>query len=51
MGAILPPDDDEVALQDDTNWRIIFAVQPFMLTVSIVLFYLLVRHDTPRFYI
>ena len=51
MGAILPPDTNEELLKEDTNWRIIFAVQPTMLVLSIVLFLVLVRHDTPRFYI
>jgi len=51
MGAILPPDEDEELLKDDNNWRIIFAVQPTMLILSIVLFVLLVGHDTPRYYI
>ena len=51
MGAILPPDHDKVALAEDKNWRIIFAVQPIMLITTIILFLVLVRHDPPRFYI
>ena len=51
MGAILPPDDDKEALKEDTSWRIIFAVQPILLIVSIILFLALIRHDPPRFYI
>jgi len=51
VGVFLPADDDKEALQNDTNWRYIFALQPVLLTISIILFITLLRTDTPRFYI
>ena len=52
MGAILPPDDaSEEELKANTSWRYIFAVQPLMYIITIVLFFVFVRMDTPRFYI
>lgn len=52
MGAILPPDDaPESELKDNTSWYYIFALQPIMYVITIVLFFVFVRMDTPRFYI
>ena len=51
VGAILPDDSDTQALKDNTNYNLIFAVQPVMFILSIVLFWIFVRTDTPRFYI
>lgn len=51
MGAILPADDDVEALKDNKTWRLIFAIQPIMYVITIVLFITLVGMDTPRFYI
>ena len=51
IGAILPPDEECKELKEDQNWRIIFAVQPILLIVTIILFYILVGHDPPRFLI
>jgi len=51
MGIILPKENDIVALKANTSWRLIFAVQPIMLSVTIVLFFVFVRMDTPRYYI
>ena len=51
LGAILPDDEDDEALKDNLTYRIIFAVQPIMFILCIVLFYIFVRTDAPRFYI
>ena len=51
LGAILPDDEDNEALKDNLTYRIIFAVQPIMFILCIVLFYIFVRTDAPRFYI
>ena len=51
MAVFLPSDDDEEALLANESWRGIFAVQPVLLVAAIVLFLMLVRTDTPRFYI
>ena len=51
LAVFLPADDDEEALLANKSWRGIFAVQPVLLIASIVLFLVLVRTDTPRFYI
>ena len=52
VGAILPSDDaSEQELEDNTSWRYIFAVQPIMYVITIILFFVFVRMDTIRFYI
>ena len=51
IGVALPPDADPEKLAATENWIIIFAVQPILLVVTLILFYTLVRTDTPRFYI
>ena len=51
MGLILPPDEDEKALEDDKSWRLIFALQPMLYILSIILFYIFVGADPPRYYI
>ena len=51
IGVALPPDADPDKLAATENWIIIFAVQPILLVVTLILFYTLVRTDTPRFYI
>lgn len=51
MGLILPPDEDEEALEDDKSWRLIFALQPMLYILSIILFYIFVGADPPRYYI
>ena len=51
MGAILPPDNDTQALKEDKSWRLIFAIQPILLIITIILFCVMVKHDPPRFYI
>mmetsp|Transcript_15002 Transcript_15002/g.20364 ORF Transcript_15002/g.20364 Transcript_15002/m.20364 type:complete len:408 (+) Transcript_15002:200-1423(+) len=50
IGAVLPPDDDPV-LKDTKAWIGIFVLQPILLMAAIALFLLLVRTDTPRFYL
>jgi len=30
LGVLLPPDEDEAALETNTSWRIMFAVQPVL---------------------
>lgn len=50
-GAALPPDADKEALKDTKSWIFIFALQPILLIIAIILFLSLVRYDTPRFYI
>ena len=51
IGVALPPDADPDKLAATENWIIIFTVQPILLVVTLILFYTLVRTDTPRFYI
>jgi hypothetical protein len=51
VGAILPPDNDEHALKEDKSWRLIFAIQPILLIVTIICFCTMVKHDPPRFLI
>ena len=51
IGAALPPDEEPEELKETDSWYAIFAVQPVMLIITIILFYALVRTDTPRFYI
>ena len=51
MGLILPPDEEEEELKEDGNWRVIFAIQPALYLLSIALFYVFVRIDSPRYYI
>ena len=51
LGAILPAETDEEALAENKTWRLIFAVQPIMLILTIVLFVTVIGTDTPRFYI
>lgn len=51
IGVILPPDEDEQALEENKTWRYIFAVQPIMYVITIILFMVFVRMDTIRFYI
>ena len=51
MGFVLPHEEDTEALKETQSWIYIFAVQPIMCTLSIILFYVYVGNDTPRFYI
>ena len=51
IGVILPPDDDITALKEDKKWYIIFAIQPILYILTVILWYLMVGHDSPRFYI
>ena len=50
-GLILPTETDEMQLENDKNWRIIFAFP--LVCYSLILFglFVLIRYDTPKFYI
>ena len=51
MGSVLPPEDDEEALKETQTWRIVFLLQPTVCLVAMVLFFVFVRLNPPKFYL
>jgi len=51
MGGILPNEDDIVGLAEDQKWRLIFIIQPMLYGLVLVLFFVLIGIDPPKFYL
>ena len=50
IGAVLPPDESE-DLGETNAWIFIFMLHPILMVITIALFLILIRTDTPRFYL
>ena len=48
---MLPPDEDEKALKETNSWIFIYMLHPILMVATIALFLILIRTDTPRYYL
>ena len=50
-GLILPKDTDKEALEQNQSWRLIFGFPAVFFIVELFGFLLIIRHDSPKYYI
>ena len=48
-GEVLPPETDTEALKHNESWRFIFFLQPALYILVLILFYIFVGHDPPKY--
>ena len=50
MALILPEEKDEEGLAADKKWRILFGLPILMYTLMLIGFILIIRYDSPKYY-
>ena len=50
-GLLLPKDTDKEAMEQNKTWRIIFGFPAFFFATILFGFLLIIRHDSPKYYI